>query len=152
MGHMANDKKRQHAGHRSIDEVLVDLKKTDLKLTVPRKAILQALVDEHGPFTAEEVHKRIPRRICDLATVYRALASLEEVGILRRCEFGDGSARYELCEQGKGQHHHLICKKCKKVEIIDECELAGVDRVAQKRGFSDVSHILEFFGFCPDCK
>lgn len=149
---MASEKKHQHAHSPTLEQVLGELKKAQLKLTTPRKAILQALVNEHGPFTAEEVLKKISRRVCDQATVYRTLASLEEVGIITRCEFGDGSARYEIAGETGHHHHHLICKKCKRVEIVDDCEVEGLDKVAQKRGFSDVSHVLEFFGLCPDCK
>ncbi len=133
-------------------DVLADLKKSGLKLTEPRKGILQALVENHGPFTAEEIHKIIPRRLADLATVYRCLTSLEETGILRRCDFGDGAARYELAGDGESHHHHLICTECKRIEIVDDDEIEEIDRFAQKRGYSDVSHTLEFFGTCPHCK
>jgi Fur family ferric uptake transcriptional regulator len=149
---MATDKKHSHEHHRSLDQVLAELKKANLKLTTPRKAILELLVNEHGPFSAEEVQKKISRRACDLATVYRTVASLEEVGILNRCEFGDGTARFELADSSGHHHHHLICRQCKRVEVVDDCELEGLDRLAQKRGFTNVSHILEFFGTCPDCK
>ena len=132
-------------------DVLAGLKKSGLKLTGPRRAILQALADNHGPFTADEVHKLITKRICDQATVYRTLTSLEEIGLLRRCEFGDGMARFELTEDGH-HHHHIICNKCKRVEIIDDHEIEEIDRFPRKRGFSNISHILEFFGTCPQCK
>jgi Fe2+ or Zn2+ uptake regulation protein len=135
-----------------LTHLLEALKSHQLKITGPRKTILQALVDDHGPFTAEEVHKKIGRRICDLATVYRSLTSMEEAGILRRCEFGDGTARYELAEGEGAHHHHLICRKCKRVEVVDDCELEAIDKFARKRGFTDVSHILEFFGTCPACR
>jgi Fur family ferric uptake transcriptional regulator len=152
MSIFAADKKHHHSHSPSMEQVLEELKKAQLKLTNPRRAILQVLVAEHGPFTAEEVLKRVSRRVCDQATVYRTLASLEEVGIIRRCEFGDGSARYEIAGQGGHHHHHLICRKCKKVEIVDDCEIEDLDNIAQKRGFSNVSHALEFFGLCPTCK
>lgn len=151
-GLMASEKKHHRHTAPTMEDALASLKKAELKLTSPRKAILQALVDEHGPFTAEEVHKKVGRRVCDQATIFRTLASLEEVGILRRCEFGDGSARYEISDRPGHHHHHLICKKCRRVEMIEDCELEGLDRLAQKRGFTEVSHILEFFGLCPDCK
>ncbi len=131
--------------------VIESLKKSGLKLTEPRKAILLALSKSHGPFTAEEVHKLITKEVCDPATVYRTLSRLVDVGLLRRCEFGDGMARFEIAEPGT-HHHHVICNRCKRIEIIDDDELEQIDRFARKRGFSNVSHILEFFGTCPRCK
>jgi len=148
-------KHQHHASHGqshspTMDELAKNLRKRSLKLTDQRKAILQALVDNHGPFTAEEIFKIVTRRVCDVATIYRCVASLETAGILRRCEFGDGVARYELA--GSSHHHHLICTDCKRVEIIDDHEIEQIDRFARKRGFSDISHTLEFFGICPKCK
>jgi Fur family ferric uptake transcriptional regulator len=144
-----NIKGKKHS--HSLNEKFDELKKNGLRLTEPRKAILQALTESHGPFTAEEVHKLITKRVCDQATVYRTLTSLEQIGILRRCEFGDGTARFELAEPGH-HHHHIICNTCKRVEIIDDGEIEEIDRFARKRGFSNISHILEFFGTCPQCK
>jgi Fur family ferric uptake transcriptional regulator len=143
--------KKSKRSERTIEDILSGLKKSRLKLTGPRKAILSALLENHGPFTAEEIHKIITKKICDLATVYRCLASLEEASLLRRVEFGDDSSRYELAEADESHHHHLICRECKRVEIIDDPGLEEVDRFAEKRGFSNVSHSLEFFGTCPDC-
>lgn len=148
-GHGSKKSKSTH-GH-DFAHVLGDLKSSGLKLTEARKAILKALTDHHGPFTVEEIHKLISKKICDQATVYRNLSSLADAGLIRRCEFGDGSARFELAEVGE-HHHHIICNKCKRVEIIDDPEIEEIDRFARKRGFADVSHILEFFGTCPQCK
>lgn len=136
----------------ALDSVLEKLRKSHLRVTEPRKAILRCLTQNHGPFSAEDMHKRITRKVCDLATVYRILTSLESVGVIRRCEFGDGIARYELTQPEDHHHHHVICTQCKKVEPLDDCELDEIDRIARRRGFADVSHSLEFFGLCPACK
>ena len=136
----------------TLSSVLDDLRKSHLRITEPRKAILLALLEHHGPFTAEELHKRFTKKICDLATIYRCVSSLVEAGIIKRCEFGDRSARYELSERNRHHHHHVICTECKKIEVLDDCELDEIDRFARKRGFSGVSHSLEFFGVCPACK
>ena len=151
MNHGHGSKKNKSPDGHDLTEALMGLKSSGLKLTEARKAILKSLTDHHGPFTVEEIHKLISKKICDQATVYRNLASLAEAGLVRRCEFGDGSARFELAGAGE-HHHHIICNKCKRVEIIDDAEIEEIDRFARKRGFADVSHILEFFGTCPQCK
>jgi Fur family ferric uptake transcriptional regulator len=135
----------------SLSHLLKELKQAGLRVTGSRIAILQTLLKNHGPFTAEEIHNQVTKEICDLATIYRSLASLEKVKIIRRCEFGDGSARYELCTQEKHHHHHVICRVCKRVEVLEDCELQEIDRFARKRGFKEVTHFLEFFGTCPQC-
>ena len=74
--------------------------------------------------------------------------------MIRRCEFGDGIARYELAESDLNHHHHhMICNQCKKVEVLDLAHVEeSIDRAAKKSGFKGISHILEFFGICPDCQ
>jgi Fur family ferric uptake transcriptional regulator len=128
------------------------MRKARLRVTEPRKAILHYLIEFHGPFTADEIHTGLTKPICDLVTIYRCLASLEKAGLIRRCDFGDGTARYELAAQNSHHHHHVICKECKKVKVLDDCQLADLNRVARKLGYSNVTHSLEFFGICPDCK
>ncbi len=136
-----------------LEKVYASLKQNHLKLTTPRKLIVEVLVENHGPFSAEDLQKKYLKSECDLATVYRTLTSLEQAKVIKRCDFGDGVARYELVHDAAHHHHHLICTGCKKVEIIDQCEIDHVvDKLAKKRGFTELSHSLEFFGLCPKCQ
>lgn len=121
------------------------------RVTDARRAILALLASEHGPFTAEEVHDRIADGECDLVTVYRCLATMEELGLVRRCDFGDGAYRYEF-NTGEHHHHHIVCRVCHGAETLDLCVADGLERVARQRGYASVTHILEIFGICPKCQ
>lgn len=133
--------------------IIEEMKNARLRVTKPRVAILRVFLEKHGPFTAEEIHIKATKEVCDLATIYRSLNSLEKATIIRRCEFGDGTARYELSErETQHHHHHVICKICKKIEILDDCKLHDIDFFPKKHGFLDVIHSLEFFGICPVCQ
>lgn len=140
---------KKHSG--KSDAALEALKRSGLKQTAPRKAILIALAEKHGPFTAEEIHKLVTKNVCDQATIYRALIQLAEASLLRRCDFGDGIARFEIAH-GDHHHHHIVCNTCKRVEVVDDEEIEKIDRFARRKGFANVSHILEFFGTCPRCQ
>ena len=144
--------KKRHSQDAHLKHLIEELRRYQLRVTEARIAILQVLVEKHGPFTVEEIYKQITKKTCDLATIYRSLSSLEKTGLIRRCEFGDGTARYELSEHENHHHHHLICRYCKKFEVLDDCELQEIDRVAKKRGYEEISHSLEFFGICPACQ
>ena len=78
---------------------------------------------------------------------------LEEMGMVKRFDFGDGAARFELVgENDDGHHHHLVCTKCSEVVEIEECFPEKIEkRIAAQNGFKAVTHKLEFFGICPDC-
>lgn len=130
------------------------MKSMGLKMTEARKAMLELLIFEHGPFSCEEIFEKLNpkkgRELCDLATVYRSLAKLEEGEIIERCDFGDGKVRYEIKHKGH-HHHHIICKMCKRVETIAACHVVDRSTVPSSLGFKDISHKLEFFGICPSC-
>ena len=55
----------------------------------------------------------LPKDQCDLATIYRSMHLLEKMGMVKRFDFGDGAARFELIgEDDDGHHHHLVCTRC----------------------------------------
>jgi Fur family transcriptional regulator, ferric uptake regulator len=124
------------------------------KITGPRQAILDILRKRSHPLTNREIFAAMPKGECDLATIYRAMHLLEEMGMVKRFDFGDGTARFELVGAGDdGHHHHLICTRCAGVIEIDECFPHEIEsRIASKNGFKAVTHKLEFFGICPDCQ
>jgi len=124
------------------------------KVTRPRQAILEILRRHPHPLTNREILAAMPKGRCDLATIYRSMHLLEEMGMVKRFDFGDGTARFELVREGDdGHHHHLICTRCAGVIEIDECFLREMEsRIAAQNGFKSVTHKLEFFGICPACQ
>ena len=112
---------------------------------------LRILTREHGPFTAEEMHRRMPKGSCDLVTVYRSLTAMEEIDVVRRCDFGDGSYRYEI-NTGEHHHHHIICRTCHDVQTLEVCVADSLERLARQMGYTKVTHTLEIFGICPKCQ
>lgn len=124
------------------------------KITGPRAAILNILRHHPHPLTNKEIFAELPAGECDLATIYRAMQLLEKLGMVKRFDFGDGAARFELVEEGDdGHHHHLICTQCARSVEIEECFPAEIEqRIASDNRFQAVTHRLEFFGICPDCQ
>ncbi|MBR4904012.1 MAG: transcriptional repressor [Selenomonadaceae bacterium] len=129
------------------------------KNTPQRKEILQIFVDhsDYHHMSAEDIYKilRENKSEIGLATVYRSLDLLSELGILVQVDFGDGCTRYELnnTDPKAHRHHHLICIKCKKViefeeDLLDELE----EDIAEKSGFQILNHEVKFFGYCSECR
>jgi Fur family ferric uptake transcriptional regulator len=130
------------------------LRRQSRKITGPRAAILEILRQHPHPLTNKEILAAMPAGSCDLATIYRSMHLLEEMGMVKRFDFGDGAARFELITEGDdGHHHHLICTQCSEVVEIEECFPIEIERrIAAANGFKSVTHKLEFFGICPDCQ
>src|SRR5882672_1578255 len=124
------------------------------KITGPRAAILEILRAHPHPLTNREIFAALPKGDCDLATVYRSMHLLEKMGMVKRFDFGDGAARFELLAEGEdGHHHHLVCTRCSGVVEIEECLMQDLEeKIAYRNGFKAVTHKLEFFGICPECQ
>ena len=124
------------------------------KITGPRAAILEILRQHPHPLTNKEIFAALPKNQCDMATIYRSMHLLEKMGMVKRFDFGDGAARFELVGEGDdGHHHHLVCTRCSEVVEIDECFPGEIEkRIATANGFTAVTHKLEFFGICPACQ
>ena len=119
-----------------------------------QRAAVSSVLDEQDEFrTAQEIHAALRQagEAVGLTTVYRtlqALADSEEVDVLRNA---DGETAYRRCS--KGHHHHLVCRDCgRTVEVEGPAVERWADRVAAEHGYTDISHTLEIFGTCADCR
>ena len=140
--------------HAELSELADHLRRRHRKLTAPRQAILGALRQQARPLSNKEVLGALKSGDCDLATVYRSMHLLEEMGLVKRFDLGDGVARFKLLRPGDdGHQHHLVCTDCANVVEVEECALAELEqRVAARNGFKAVTHRLDFFGLCPACQ
>ena len=111
-----------------------------------RRAIIQVLTEMNDHPDSREIHARAAAVYpgLSIATVYRTLALFEQDGILRRIDFGDGRARYELA--GKARHHHMIdTANGDVVEFSDDSLDALLKRLAADLGYDLVDCRLELF-------
>jgi len=144
----------QTARATGVPELAARLRRKSRKVTAPRQAILGILRRHPHPLSIREIFGELGAGDCDLATVYRSMHLLEEMGMVKRFHFGRGGARFELLEEGDdGHHHHLVCVECSQVVEIEDCFPTELEqRIARRNGFKSVTHHLEFFGVCPGCQ
>ncbi len=141
-------------GKRKLIELTEQLRAKSRKITGPRQKILDVFRNNRHPVTIKEVFARMPKGDCDLVTVYRSVHLLEGMGMVKRFDFGDGVARFELVDGlDGGHHHHLVCTRCDKIVELEDCFAQEMEQaVAARNGFKSVTHKLEFFGVCPKCQ
>ncbi|WP_309713323.1 transcriptional repressor [Pseudolysinimonas sp.] len=120
--------------------------------TWQRDAVREALGESDGFVSAQSLHASLKGggSTVGLATVYRALADLATEGEADSLQ-QDGESLYRACTPNS-HHHHLICRSCgTTVEIAaDEVE-TWAQTVAAQHGFTQPRHIVDVFGYCPDC-
>ena len=131
-----------------------DLKKVGLKVTHPRKKILEYLeVCNVRHQSAEDIYRALldDGEEIGLATVYRVLTQFEAAGLVERHHFESGQAVFELNE--KGHHDHIVCVSCGKVEeFFDEMIEKRQREVAAQKGYEVTEHSLTLYGKCPACQ
>ncbi len=121
--------------------------------TRQRRAVAQVMTTFADFRSAQEIHDLLGRRgdRVGLATVYRTLqlmADLGEVDVLRS---EDGEAIYRRCSDN--HHHHLVCRDCgATVEVEGPTVERWTNAIAGDHHYTDVSHTLEIFGTCPRCR
>lgn len=128
-----------------------ELKQVDLHITPARVAALEIFESHDTPVDAQHITEHLYKEVgIDRVTVFRILNAFTEKGLIRKLEFGEGKARYEL---NKGEHHHLICEECQNIEDIDNCHIEELkEQIEKQKGFTVKKHSLEFFGICKDCQ
>ena len=135
-----------------MDTFLHLLRSKGFKLTPQRRAVVAAL-QTCAPFpTAQDIYRHIKETAPDVSldTVYRNLTLLCRLGVVSQVNLPGGSA-YEIVDGH--HHHHLICLSCGQAECIDYCPVIPHDLAqAKERGFTVVSHSLEFYGYCRTCR
>lgn len=125
-----------------------------LKNSKTLSPLLSVLAAARRPLAVQEIIAAAEKRGLDVhkTTMYRRLSQLMETGEVSEIVFADGIRRYERAE--KEHHHHAVCESCGKVEDVilpdDHQKLATI--VARVTGFSDLRHVLEFYGLCAKCK
>ncbi|MBM7583085.1 Fe2+ or Zn2+ uptake regulation protein [Caldicoprobacter guelmensis] len=130
-------------------ELMERLKQKGYKLTKQRQAILDAFMRIGEPLvTAQHIFEKVieVNPGINFSTVYRNLDILVQEGMVRKIMFDQGAAYYELMDGS--HHHHLICKRCGKIQCVDYCPL---DDMPIKEGFVPIDHSFEVFGFCKEC-
>lgn len=118
-----------------------------LKMTEPRKVILDVLAHAKDHPSVEDVYDRARAKDASIsmATVYRTLGLLDELGLVYRHEFSDSDhARYEVNSE---HHHHLIdLETGKVVEFQNEQIEKMKQKIAADLGYELIECRLELYG------
>ncbi len=143
------------SGPAPVAEATARLKAAGLRITQPRLRILAVLVKRGLPVSIEQIHADLGIRACDLVTVYRCVAAFEEVGIVQRTFLHNGTGLYTLNLDARTRYH-VVDKIGQTVEELDpetsalvRAALADAEATLRARGYTNVSHIAEFFGTPP---
>ncbi len=135
-----------------LDAALTALRQRGLRVSAARRAVLERLFAAEGPLSAEEIAHGGPETAerVDLASVYRNLEALEELGLVGHVHLGHGPGRYALASEG--EQEYLVCERCDAVRSAAPAELEGVRRDIEGRfGYRARFGHFPIVGLCPRC-
>lgn len=130
---------------------LKKLKEAGFKLTPQRRAILEVLRSSGMHMSVNEIHEKVKKKCprAGLATTYRTLDLLKELGLVTNISLGEEHKHYELRRKN---HYHLVCLGCGNVtefrpNISNEME----KKLSEDYGFKVTDYHVGFYGYCSKC-
>lgn len=119
-----------------------------LRVTGPRRLIVEHLNSKDTGFTADEIRSGLPA--VSRATVFRTLKLLLDADVICRVATVNGVPRYAL---SRGEHHHhTVCIRCDKVGEFKASMIERLlDTLNPEIPGQIVGHNIEFHIICSDC-
>ncbi len=135
------------------EKIISAFTKKGYRITPQRLAIFDILAKSSGHPSVDMIYQQIRKDfpVTSLATVYKTIVAVKELGEVLELGFSDDSNRYDGLKPYP--HPHLICNVCRKISDPDLESLEHLtDELTRESGFQIVHHRIDFFGICPDCQ
>ncbi len=135
-----------------VETAIEALRAKGMRISSARRLVLEALYAADAPISAEQIADglagRLPRS--DLASVYRNLETLEQVGLVRHSHFGHGPGLY--MPTGASEREYLVCNSCNTVTAVEPSEMDDLRVLIHERfGYEARFSHFPILGLCADC-
>ena len=138
-----------------INQLKQIIKNKGLKYTKQREIIFETILNSDEHLNADELNsiisKDYPTEKIGIATIYRALAFLEESNLISSIALDKDGKKFE--PNTKTHHDHLICVKCNQIiEFLDTQIEKKQEQIAKENGFKLLNHTMYLYGICKECQ
>ena len=133
------------------------LKEKGYKLTGQRQIIWNVMLESLGEHLSPKEIWEIARQkdnTLGMATVYRALQIMDELGIITSFDKKDEFSKYELVDREERRiHPHLICVRCGKIIGVAENLFIGdpIIKIHNEYKFEIEDIRVKCYGICDEC-
>jgi Fur family ferric uptake transcriptional regulator len=130
-----------------------ELQEASLKATPARIAVMKFLESTDMPVDVSLIINYLKKEKinADPATIFRMMNDFLAKEITKEIQLEKGKVHYEL--SSKGDHHHLVCESCGRIEAVEDNFVPQMEKeLAKKHQFLIRRHSLEFFGLCSNCQ
>ena len=128
------------------------LRSNGFKVTPQRLAVYQALANTKEYPNAEMIFNGLQATYptMSLATVYKTIDILHEIGLVQILNAGEDSFRYDA---DVSEHAHIRCVECGRVDDVFDLDTAKFnDQIQQNTKYRLVGQQFYFYGICADCQ
>lgn len=136
-----------------FEELVARFRERGYRITPQRLVLLRLLAASENHPSASQLHEQLREQYptTSLATVYKTLSRMKEMGEVLELGFSDDDNRYDGNEPSP--HPHLICIQCRKIIDPEVALFRGLTQeVAASTGFKILRYRLDYYGICPDCQ
>ena len=140
----------------SIDDKIESLKQRcqelGMRVTNQRVEIFREVASSSEHPDAETVYERVKQRLPNISfdTVYRTLASLEDMNMIFRVDNLLPKARFDA---DKRPHNHFLCIKCGEVYDIFPEDGYKIEIPENSKKFGEIKDVnLQVRGICNKCR
>lgn len=136
------------------DQLNAYMERKGLRSTSQRRLVSDIFFRTSGHHSIDDVLAMVRAKDPKVgyATVYRTMKLLVECGLANERHFGETVTRFEIALHDH-HHDHLICVDCKRIVEFEDDGIEELQRkLAEKQGFSLISHKHELYGICADCR
>ena len=136
------------------DLLIRKIREAGLRLTLPRRAVIRALLASEEPFIKARTiieHVREGTGQIEASTVYRILDDLARIGLVHHVPLGGGrSGRWHITLNH--DHEHLVCEICGKTMEVSHEEFSPLyELLRSEYSFQINPHHFAFIGSCIGC-
>ncbi len=142
----------KQATSKEIESIRSMIRKSGLRATPTRIAVLTYATRQEAPFSHGELVEAFEGASYESSTLFRALNDFAEHGLMRRLELGDHLYRYEVAKTGELHvlHPHFLCTDCGAVSCVRESTAAFASKAAEAMQKFSITDVL-FKGLCGEC-
>lgn len=135
-----------------MDSITTLLRNRGFKVTPQRLAIYKVLINTRSHPSAEMIFNDLQPvyPTMSLATVYKTIEILQELGLVQRLNVGEDSFRYDAIVDS---HPHIRCLGCGRVDDLEEVDSQEfVKSINEATSYKITGQQFYFFGYCPACQ
>jgi Fur family ferric uptake transcriptional regulator len=119
-----------------------------------RETVIAFLAGQSCATSAQDIHRALREQGHGVGTasVYRALETLHDLGLLQRLDMGHGESLFEPVHASGEHHHHIVCDRCERILPFEDRALErAITQLSRRVEFDVQGHDVVLHGRCPEC-